>query len=104
MVPFEKLRFGWASAEEEGASEPDLLLDGFLDVDGIIEEARNGHKFLFMGYKGSGKSAISEHMRLTAQSNPQQFVTTAFLADFPYSDFSRLAKPKFKRTCFNLVH
>lgn len=92
MVPFHKLKFGWASAEQEGATDPNLLLDGFFDLGGVVEEATNGNKFLFLGYKGSGKSAISEHMRLKAQSDPQMFVTATFLADFPYSDFSRLVR------------
>jgi hypothetical protein len=92
VVPFHKLKFGWASAEQEGASDPALLLDGFLDLGGVAEEAVKGHKFVFLGYKGSGKSAISEHIRLKAQSDPQLFVTSTFLADFPYSDFSRLVR------------
>src|SRR5882672_1368953 len=92
MIPFHQLKFGWASAEQEGASDPNLLLDGFLDLGGVAEEATRGHKFLFLGYKGSGKSAISEHIRLKAASDPQLFVTTTFLADFPYSDFSRLVR------------
>lgn len=53
----------WASAEQEGAADPNLLLDGFFDLGGLVQEATAGHRFLFLGYKGSGKSAISEELR-----------------------------------------
>lgn len=90
MIPFSSIKFGWASAEDEGASDPNLLLAGFFDINGISHEARDGNKFLVLGYKGSGKSALSEHLRLTADSNPEFFTIPTFLADFPYHDFSRL--------------
>jgi hypothetical protein len=90
MIPYSSIRFGLASAEDEGASEPNLLLAGFFDVNGISGDARSSRKFLVLGYKGSGKSALSEHLRLTADSDPQFFTVPTFLADFPYHDFSRL--------------
>ncbi len=90
MIPYGSIKFGWASAEDEGASDPNLLLAGFFDINGISGEAREGRKFLVLGYKGSGKSALSEHLRLTADSDPQFFAIPTFLADFPYHDFARL--------------
>ncbi len=90
MIPIASLKFGWASAEDEGASDPDLLLAGFFDLEGIARETGMGRKFLVLGYKGSGKSAVSEHLRLTAETNPESFIVPTFLADFPYHDFARL--------------
>jgi hypothetical protein len=90
MIPYRSIKFGWASAEDEGASDPNLLLAGFFDVNGISGEARASRKFLVLGYKGSGKSALSEHLRLTADSDPHFFAIPTFLADFPYHDFARL--------------
>ncbi len=90
MVPYESLKFGWASAEDEGAADPNLLLAGFFDINGISAEAKTGHKFLALGYKGSGKSSLSEHLRLEAESDPEFFTIPTFLADFPYHDFARL--------------
>ncbi len=49
-VPFGELKFGYASAEVEGANEPDLLLAGFFNQKGVINELRNSHKVLFLGY------------------------------------------------------
>jgi hypothetical protein len=90
MIAYRGVKFGWASAEDEGASDPNLLLAGFFDNNGISGEARAGRRFLVLGYKGSGKSALSEHLRLTADSDPQFFTIPTFLADFPYHDFARL--------------
>ena len=89
-VNFNEIKLGYASAEVEGATEPDLLLDGYYNQAGIVGEARNGSKFLFLGYKGSGKSAINEHLRLTSNKDSQLFVTSTFLADFPYKDFKNI--------------
>jgi hypothetical protein len=91
MISYRQFKFGWATAELEGASHPALLLQGFFDS-GIVRQARFGQEFLVLGYKGSGKSAVSEHLRLTAEADPHLFVTSAFLADFPYNDFSRLVQ------------
>ncbi len=89
---FKEFRFGYASAEQESAAEPDLLVSGYLDTDGIIREAREGNRFLFLGYKGSGKSAISEYLRLNSLNSPELFVTPLFLSDFPYSDFKNIVR------------
>lgn len=90
MISYSSIKFGWASAEDEGASDPNLLLAGFFDINRISSEARSTQKFLVLGYKGSGKSALSEHLRLTADNEPEFFTVPTFLADFPYHDFSRL--------------
>jgi hypothetical protein len=92
MISYKDLKFGWASAEQEGANDPNLLLAGFMDVDSIAEESRTGNRFLVLGYKGSGKSAVSEHLRLQAQGVHSLFISTIFLGDFPYGDFSRLVQ------------
>jgi hypothetical protein len=84
------LKLGYASAEEESTEEPQLLLGGFLNFANSVKEALEGSLFLFLGYKGSGKSAINEHLRLVSENEPGLFVTSTFLADFPYSDFRKI--------------
>ncbi|NBB81197.1 MAG: hypothetical protein GVY36_17460 [Verrucomicrobia bacterium] len=91
-MTFADIDFGYASAEQEGARNPTLLLEGFLDHDRIIPEARSGHKFLFLGNKGSGKSAIAEHLRLLQSQESHLFVQTIYLSDFPYTDFKRIIR------------
>jgi hypothetical protein len=88
---FSDFKFGYASAEVEGAREPRLLLEGYYDNTGLIKQVIEGERFLFLGYKGSGKSAIGERLRLLAQNDPKLFVTSNFLSDFPYNSFKKVA-------------
>jgi hypothetical protein len=88
---FADIRFGFASAEKEGAEAPDLLLGGFLDEEHLTETALAGSPFLFLGYKGSGKTALAEHARLIAERTPDLFVTTTTLDHFSYADFKAIA-------------
>lgn len=66
MMDFRDIEFGRADAKEEGAEYPDLLINGYLDSTGVINLALNCSTFLFLGYKGSGKTALLEHIRLTS--------------------------------------
>jgi hypothetical protein len=89
---FGDINFGFASAEMEGAESPNLLLDGFFDIDGVREKLIEERFFLCLGYKGSGKSAISEHLRLVADGRPDMFVRRMFLAEFPFVDFGNILR------------
>jgi hypothetical protein len=88
---FRDIEFGFADAHKEGAEAPELLLDGFFDDAQVTEQALSGSSFLFLGYKGSGKTAIAERARLLSEGEPELFVTTAALDDFSYGDFKSLA-------------
>ena len=85
---FKDIEFGMAAAENEKSFKPHLLLEGFLDTYGYINEIRDGHKFLVLGPKGSGKSAIGSKLELLSKQENDLNVTTYFLQDFPYSSFS----------------
>ncbi len=87
---FKEFELGYASAEQESTEAPDLLIGGYLDYGNLIKEARDGPRFLFLGYKGSGKSAVNEHLRLIAENDPNLFVTSTFLADFPFTAFKKI--------------
>ncbi len=88
---FRDIEFGFADAHKEGAEAPDLLLHGFFDDTHLTEHALFGSPFLFLGYKGSGKTAIAERARLLGDRDPVLFVTTTALDDFSYRDFTSLA-------------
>jgi hypothetical protein len=88
---FGDVQFGFASAEKEGAVAPDLLITGFLDDAHLSDTVIWGSPFLVLGYKGSGKTALAEHARLTAEGHPQLFVTTTTLDRFSYADFKSVA-------------
>lgn len=88
MADFRKILFGKTDAQEESAEYPDLLINGYLPVDNISSQVLDTNKFLFLGYKGSGKSALSEHLKLTADENT--IVDQQSLKNFPYKTFSKI--------------
>jgi hypothetical protein len=92
-VDFLDINFGYASAEREGATAPDLLLSGYLDHAGLTAEALTGGRFLFLGFKGSGKSAIGERARLLADERHDLFVSVVHLDEFPYTTMRREMLP-----------
>ena len=85
-----KIDFGRASAETEGHDAPNLLINGYLDAEGIKDKAISGNQFLFLGYKGSGKSALGEHINLIGAQDPLLFVNRVFLAEFPFKTFKSI--------------
>ncbi|NLH76502.1 MAG: hypothetical protein GX465_05635 [Acidobacteria bacterium] len=89
-MTFKDINFGDASAETESARSPLLLTDGYLNINRIVEEALQGYRFLFLGNKGSGKTALAEHIRLMSLNNPCLFSRLYVLRDFPYSRFLSL--------------
>src|SRR6266705_1326753 len=86
------INFGFSSAEIERAQAPELLEKGFLDYNAASEKAISGPTFLFLGYKGSGKSAIAERLALLAEQKFDQFVKILNLADFPFTPFSKIVR------------
>jgi hypothetical protein len=94
---FKDVDFGAASAGTEASHRPDLLVSGFVDHRGMVEEARDGSKFLFLGYKGSGKSALGEHLVLSAQSSEGTlFVKLINIADLSFKSFSQIMREGFE--------
>lgn len=89
---FKSIKFGFSSAEAESAEDPGLLLDGFLDSNSAFSLAIDSSKFLFLGYKGSGKSAIGERLQLISSDNPNLFVRKMDMEDFPFTPFSKMIR------------
>lgn len=84
--------FGFASAERERETNPELLTEAFVDYKGCIATLLNGPNFLVLGYKGSGKSAIGQHIKLKYDDKQEHSITDIFLQDFPYTLFSKIIK------------
>ncbi len=89
-MSFREIKFGDASAETESARSPFLLREGYLNINYMVEEALDGSRFLFLGSKGSGKTALAEHIKLVSQNNPCLFSRLYVLTDFPYARFVSL--------------
>ena len=86
-MDFKAINFGKADAHTEGESYPELLSKGYLNISSVAEKALNSSIFLFLGYKGSGKSSLSEHLRLQSGDT---IVDQQQLKDFPFKEFDRV--------------
>jgi hypothetical protein len=89
--------FGEVEAEAEARDHSNLLLSGFVDHLGMIEEARNGRRFLFLGYKGSGKSGLAEHLALLADQGSSSdgkdlFVRVLHIADLSFNRLGEIVE------------
>ncbi len=82
--------FGLAAAEEERTTRPELLLEGFFDAFGYVDQVMTGSKFLILGPKGSGKSAIASRIELLSKLKEKLFVSSYPLGTFPYDSFTGL--------------
>lgn len=88
MMDFRKIVLGKADAQEEGVEYPRLLREGYYDNDNVVDQVYSSSKYLFLGYKGSGKSALSEHLKLSAENDA--CVDQQSLKDFPYKAFAKI--------------
>ncbi|WP_229813977.1 hypothetical protein, partial [Novosphingobium colocasiae] len=73
-MSFKNIAFGYASAEAERSNDPGLLIDGYIDYKNASEQAISGSRFLFLGYKGAGKSTVGEHLQLRLKDEFNRFV------------------------------
>jgi len=84
---FRQINFGLSDAQTEGENYPNLLTEGYIDISQVVDKAINASVFLFLGYKGSGKSSLSEHLRLT---QIETVVDQQALKDFPFKFFDKI--------------
>lgn len=87
-MDFREINFGLSDAHNEGEDYPLLLINGFEDLDQVVNRAINTSTFLFLGYKGSGKSSLSEHLRLTQKTD--LIVDQQCLKEFPFKLFEKI--------------
>lgn len=92
-MSFKNIEFGMAAAEKEKSSSPHLLVEGFLDAYGYIDEILERNKFLILGPKGSGKSAIGYKLELLSKEG-KFFLKQYYLGSFPYKPFSEIIPGK----------
>lgn len=65
MWDFRKIDFGNTDAQTESLTNPNLLIDGYYDMENRVKRLlTTSSSFLVLGYKGSGKTALSEHLYL----------------------------------------
>ena len=83
-LDFKAINFGKA----EASNESDLLIDGFLDEKGYIPKIISGNKFIIIGQKGSGKTAIATKLQLLSDREGQFVASIQMLDEFDYDGFA----------------
>lgn len=89
---FHAIKFGISDAQTEAVRYPDLMINGYLDVMGMVESALATPLFLFLGYKGSGKSALSEHLQLKSKTDDKLILQPINMYEFPYELLTKVVK------------
>lgn len=92
MNDFKKINFGYASAEKESSKAPDLLVNGFVDFDDAFRKAMESDEYLFLGYKGAGKTAIAKRMDIEATGSHSVFNNNILIGDFPFVSLSKIVR------------
>jgi hypothetical protein len=63
------LYFGMADSRNEAAENPDEFVKSYVDLNAAVRGVTAGSKFLVMGPKGTGKSALAWYLALTEKAN-----------------------------------
>lgn len=82
MPSFKNINFKYTDAEEERLYSPELLDKAYVDIDGILEKIAEPDKFLVIGPKGAGKTALSSKLALMKEWN--LFVDSDILEQFEF--------------------
>lgn len=84
MLDFRKIDFGNTDAQTESQNNPHLLIEGYYDLENRAERMLNTTAFLVLGYKGSGKTALAEHLYLKSKDDNSFVVEKISLKDLAY--------------------
>tara|TARA_R100000656_G_C3952661_1_gene128722 strand:+ start:131 stop:1573 length:1443 start_codon:yes stop_codon:yes gene_type:complete len=82
MSNFRDINFKYTDAEEEKLYSPELIDKAYVDTNGILEEIAKPDKFIVIGPKGAGKTALSSKLSLIDEWN--LFVDGDILEQFEF--------------------
>lgn len=82
MPNFKEINFKYTDAEEERLYTPELLDTAYVDINGILKQIAEPNKFLVIGPKGAGKTALSSKLSLMKEWN--LFVDSDILEQFEF--------------------
>lgn len=92
MQSFSEINFKYTDAEEEKLYSPELLDKSYVDIDGILEKIAEADKFIVIGPKGAGKTALSSKLSLMSKWN--LFVDSDILEQFEFQLLKRTGGEK----------
>ncbi|MEU2625495.1 hypothetical protein [Kitasatospora sp. NPDC007106] len=85
---FTELYFGMADSKNEARDNPEAFIKSFIDPQGIVQDLRNRRKYLVLGPKGAGKSAVAWYMDLSKSET--ELVSTRDISELPIADVERI--------------
>ncbi len=89
MVAFTDLFFGRADAANEVREFPREFVQSFVDHHRVVEALTTGSKYLLLGPKGSGKSAVAHYVKETAVHRGT-LVSTRDISELPLAEVGSL--------------
>ncbi|MGW0618100.1 P-loop ATPase, Sll1717 family [Streptomyces sp. NPDC002765] len=97
VADFRRCDFGYADSGAEFRHAPRLLRHGYYDLGHAEEQIVSSPKFLILGYKGSGKSAIGARLRIRATDSPALYSAPApiFIDKLPLGEFRGIVPDTF---------
>lgn len=84
MPQFCDINFKYTDAEEEKLYAPELIEEAYVDINKVLGKVHKPEKFLVIGPKGSGKTALSSKLSLLEKSEWDLFVDGDILEQFEY--------------------
>lgn len=88
-MKFHELYFGQADARTEAIREPEGFIRSFVDHRGVVESVIDEGRFLVLGPKGAGKSALAWFLQATSRSH-DLVVHPRDVSDLPIADVAKL--------------
>lgn len=82
---FSKINFRYTDAQEEKLHAPELIEKAFVDIENILEEIERPEKFLVVGPKGAGKSALSSKFQIRSTAEWDLFISADELEQFEFN-------------------
>ena len=86
---YRDLYFGMSDSRNEANANQDEFVRSYVDMRGTCEAVINGNKFLVLGPKGTGKSALAWYLRLT-ESNHSHLAYVLDASSLPLAEIPRL--------------
>lgn len=82
---FEKINFMYTDATEERIYAPEIISKCYVDIENILEKINEPSKFLVIGTKGAGKSALASKIQISSSPKWNKFSSTDDLEQFEFS-------------------
>ncbi|MEY9967565.1 hypothetical protein ABIA33_005638 [Streptacidiphilus sp. MAP12-16] len=77
-----------ADSKNEARDNPEAFIKSFVDHQRIVEDLKTRRRFLVLGPKGAGKSAVAWYMDLSKSAT--ELVSTRDISELPIADIERM--------------